>query len=186
MQRVEGKNNGVDRMKVLIMGLGNRLYGDDAFGSCLAEALSEEAREVRVMDGDSQGIGLAGWLEGYDLVIFIDATSEDVSDKIAVYKMGSINPQVLRILTMDAHRASPLQIYSIAKDCCFNGEAYLITFPAKRFCFPCTVREEAFEKVKDVVRLINRLLREKGLEERFDPERVARRFREICERSLFG
>lgn len=171
-------------MKVLIMGLGNRLYGDDAFGSCLAEALSEEAKEVKVMDGDAQGIGLAGWLEGYDLVIFIDAVGEDISDKIAVYRMDSFDPQTLRFVTMDAHRASPLQIYSVAKGCCFNGEAYLITFPAKRFCFPCTVREEAFEKVKDVVKLLNKVLEEKGVRERFDPEKVAKRFKEVCEKSL--
>jgi hydrogenase 3 maturation protease len=66
-QRIQGK-------KVLILGIGNRLCGDDAVGSILAERL-EQKLEIPIIDAGDVPENYLGPLEasGAELVLLLDA-----------------------------------------------------------------------------------------------------------------
>ncbi len=63
-------------MKILIAGIGNIFFGDDAFGVEVANSLSKRSlpAEVRVVDFGIRGFDLAyALLDGYDVTILVDA-----------------------------------------------------------------------------------------------------------------
>ncbi|NDJ76607.1 MAG: hydrogenase maturation protease [Chloroflexi bacterium] len=61
--------------RTLILGVGNPLMGDDAFGIRVVEALQgvELPSDVDVVDGGTQGLGLVLVMEPYHRVIIVDA-----------------------------------------------------------------------------------------------------------------
>ncbi len=70
-------NSSADR--ILIAGVGNVLYGDDAFGSEVARRLGEHSLpdNVRAIDFGIRGFDLvAALLDPYDLVIIVDSLSQ--------------------------------------------------------------------------------------------------------------
>ena len=66
----------MNRMPVLILGLGNLLMGDEGLGVHVAWALEKMQwpEEVDILDGGTGGFQLMSWLESYEHVIMIDAT----------------------------------------------------------------------------------------------------------------
>jgi len=61
--------------RVLILGLGNPLLGDEGVGVRVAEELKglELPDGVAVAEGGTAGLGLVGLMEGYQKVIIVDA-----------------------------------------------------------------------------------------------------------------
>ncbi len=59
---------------VLVLGLGNPLYGDDGFGPAVIEALSrlELPDEVEVLDGGTAGLGLLSAIAGRRRLLVVD------------------------------------------------------------------------------------------------------------------
>ena len=65
-------------MKALVAGIGNIFFGDDGYGSEVARALDREVMpaDVRVADFGIRGMHVAfEMLDGYDLVLLVDAVS---------------------------------------------------------------------------------------------------------------
>ena len=65
--------------RILIAGVGNVLYGDDAFGSEVARRLAEQSLpdNVRAIDFGIRGFDLvAALLDPYDVVIIVDSLSQ--------------------------------------------------------------------------------------------------------------
>lgn len=64
--------------RILILGIGNLLMGDEGVGVHLAHRLAEEEWPpgVRVEDGGTAGFQLMGYLDDYPVVILIDAALE--------------------------------------------------------------------------------------------------------------
>lgn len=62
--------------KILILGVGNYLMGDEGFGVHFIQHLQKEnlPENVDLLDGGTGGFQLMGYLEGYPTVIIIDAT----------------------------------------------------------------------------------------------------------------
>ncbi len=61
-------------MRVLVLGLGNDLAGDDAAGLLVARAVREDLRGLAdVAESGASGIALIEELAGYDRVIVVDA-----------------------------------------------------------------------------------------------------------------
>lgn len=63
-----------ERRPVLILGLGNPLYGDDGFGPAVVEALSrmELPADVEVLDGGTAGLGLLPAIAGRERLLVVD------------------------------------------------------------------------------------------------------------------
>jgi hydrogenase maturation protease len=90
--------------RVLAVGLGNPLYGDDGFGSCLAQYLMQF--NDFVYDGDAHGVGLLGLLSDYDVLVFVDVDASLPPGAVAVERIeGSLTVGETRLL--DAHRVPP-------------------------------------------------------------------------------
>lgn len=64
--------------KILVLGIGNYLMGDEGIGVHLAECMSaENIHGVDVVDGGTGGFHLLGLFEGYETIILADATMDD-------------------------------------------------------------------------------------------------------------
>ncbi|ALU12649.1 hypothetical protein EYM_06045 [Ignicoccus islandicus DSM 13165] len=152
--------------RALVLGIGNRMYGEDGFGSCLGEFLSKQKlSDVEARDGDYMGMGLIGWLEGFSLVIFLDAVVDDVKEDLVVYKIVPENAtyEELAELPVDAHKASPTQLAAFAKRSgIFDGEAYLVGLKAEKVCWPCPLTERAANLMPLAVDKVNEILRKYG------------------------
>jgi len=61
--------------RVLVLGLGNPLLGDEGVGVRVAEVLKSQALRpgVTVAEGGTAGLGLIGLMEGYERVVIVDA-----------------------------------------------------------------------------------------------------------------
>jgi len=64
--------------KVLLLGIGNVLMGDEGVGVHALRALTEEKfpAEVELVDGGTGGFHLLGFFENYALMVIIDATMD--------------------------------------------------------------------------------------------------------------
>ncbi len=152
-------------MKALILGLGNRNLGDDGLGSCLASVLAKRAKGIDVKDGDDMGLGLVGWLEGYDLVILMDV-AEDEKEDVNVYLIEAEKASYdeLREMVTDSHKASPVQIALLARASgIFNGKAYFVSIKPEKICFMCPPSKEGLKRTLKAVKLINKILEVHGL-----------------------
>lgn len=61
-----------------VIGLGNVLLGDDGFGPFVIELLRtgyEVPPQVELLDLGTPGLGLTGYLHGYDCIVFVDAVT---------------------------------------------------------------------------------------------------------------
>ncbi len=65
--------------KILVMGIGNYLMGDEGIGVHIANRLEHEQMpaNVEVVDGGTGGFHLLGHFEGYDTIVLIDATLDN-------------------------------------------------------------------------------------------------------------
>jgi len=62
-------------LRVRVIACGNQLMGNDAAGPEVIAFLAEGHPEIDTVDGGTGGLGLVTLMEGYDLVVIVDATS---------------------------------------------------------------------------------------------------------------
>jgi hydrogenase maturation protease len=65
--------------RILILGIGNYLMGDEGVGVHVANRLQQQSLPcgVDVVDGGTGGFHLLGYFEGYESVILVDATLDN-------------------------------------------------------------------------------------------------------------
>jgi hydrogenase maturation protease len=99
--------------RVLIAGIGNIFHGDDAFGVVVAQRLLSESvfPDVEVLDFGIRGIDLVfAFLDGYDLVVLVDAVSRG-SEPGALYVIEpDLNKLDLDDAAIDGHSLDPWQV----------------------------------------------------------------------------
>ena len=93
--------------RVLILGLGNPLLGDEGIGVRVVEELKglELPDGVTVVEGGTAGLGLIGLMEGYQRVIIVDAAD-----------MGHPPGRVVRFTPLEAQFKTveaPLSLHQI-------------------------------------------------------------------------
>jgi hydrogenase maturation protease len=92
--------------KVCVIGLGNMLMQDDAVGLRVAEALKETCRfepPIDLVDGGTAGLDLLPLIEGYEMVLFVDAIDAGEPPGTVVTAEGDAVPSVLTACS--AHHA---------------------------------------------------------------------------------
>jgi hydrogenase maturation protease len=74
-------------MKVRVIGVGNLLLGDEGVGVHVIRLMEQTPSppDVELVDGGTAGIGLLGFLEDTEAVIFIDAA--DIKDRPGTFRM---------------------------------------------------------------------------------------------------
>lgn len=118
-------------MSVLVLGLGNALMGDDAFGVRAVEALLSRFRPlegVQMLDGGTLGLDLLPRLEGVDHLLIIDALEmgapagtvarlegEEVprafAHKLSVHQMGV--QDLLAVAELQGHLPGELVVWGV-------------------------------------------------------------------------
>ncbi|MGH9058629.1 MAG: hydrogenase maturation protease, partial [Acidimicrobiales bacterium] len=110
-----------ERPRVLVAGVGNIFLGDDGFGVEVARRLDPASAPagVKVADFGIRGVHLAyELLEGYDILILIDAVSRgDPPGTVSVieHAVGD-EPGVGTLAAMDAHGMDPGAVLAMAGD----------------------------------------------------------------------
>lgn len=118
-------------MSILILGLGNAVMTDDAFGSRMVELLQAKLRfppEVSILDGGTLGLDLLPRLEGVDRLLIIDALEMDAepgevfrlegeevprafATKLSVHQMGV--QDLLAVAELQGHLPSELVVWGV-------------------------------------------------------------------------
>ncbi|HEY5315951.1 MAG TPA: hydrogenase maturation protease [Pirellulales bacterium] len=106
--------------RILVAGIGNIFFGDDAFGVEAARRLSLEAwsEGVRVVDFGIRGLDLAyALLEPYELAILVDATQQGgVPGTLYVIEPEAAGPQPGEpaACTVEMHGMNPWKVLQMA------------------------------------------------------------------------
>ncbi|MCK5188148.1 MAG: hydrogenase maturation protease, partial [Deltaproteobacteria bacterium] len=101
--------------KILILGLGNILLGDEGVGVRIAQQLSSQSLpdEIEVIDGGTAGYELLNLLEGRDKVIIVDAVKTE--DKPgSVYKMDLSVLQEDTTMQLSLHQFGLKNVFKMA------------------------------------------------------------------------
>jgi hydrogenase maturation protease len=103
---------------ILVAGIGNIFFGDDAFGSEVARRLAYRPvpQHVHVVDFGIRGLDLVyALLDGYDAVILIDATPRGG----APGTLYTIEPDLDELSNtnteMEAHSMDPMRVLAVAQ-----------------------------------------------------------------------
>ena len=109
-------------LKILIVGVGNVLHGDDGFGVELAWRLAKQvlAPGVKVMETGIGGMSIVQELMGgYDAVLLLDAhQSGGVPGEVRLLEpvlpdLSDLTPHALRDYFADTHYATPIRALTL-------------------------------------------------------------------------
>ncbi|AWR96797.1 hydrogenase maturation protease [Acidianus sulfidivorans JP7] len=139
-------------MAIKIIGMGNRLYGDDAIGSVIAECMN-------AFDAEANGFQALTYIEKGDIVFFIDATMMD--EEFNLFKIDIKKNEYTEI--SDPHRLSPLQVVALSKK---SGnepkEAYILAIKPQKLDWP-GISDEAIERAKNLLEKYKDFLNKFGI-----------------------
>lgn len=103
---------------ILIAGVGNIFFGDDAFGVEVARRLAGRPMpsNVRVVDFGIRGIDLAyALLDGFDAVILVDAVSRGGAPGSLYLIEPDLDGDNLPAATMEPHSLDPWRVLGLAQ-----------------------------------------------------------------------
>jgi hydrogenase maturation protease len=102
---------------ILIAGVGNIFFGDDAFGSEVARRLAQRSlpENVQVVDFGIRGLDLVyALLNGYDGVILIDATTRGGTPGTLYVIEPDLSELGKSNAEMETHGMDPLRVLALA------------------------------------------------------------------------
>lgn len=167
--------------RLRVVGLGNPIYGDDGFGSCLAQYLS--LFNNFVLDGNAHGIGILGSLTDADVLVFLDVDIRLPPGAVALEKIeGSLTVDETRLV--DAHRAPPSLLVGYLRAMGRAVEAYLVAVGPRRVEPLAEPSREVLEALPKALDLLREVLGKYGVELRAegDPKKVV----EECYKRALG
>jgi len=116
--------------RIAIVGVGNRLMGDDGCGSYIAEFLRDKVQGADVIDLGSSGVNSLDLLKDYDVLIIIDAMLGE--NDVEVRKMEiSVDEEEMASTVLDleysgSHGVGIQSLLFMLKLMGFSPEVYLI------------------------------------------------------------
>ena len=106
------------KTSILIAGIGNIFFGDDAFGVEVAQRMSGRQLPdgVRVVDFGIRGLDLAyALLDPHDAAILVDAVARGGPPGTLYLIEPDLGPQALPPLTMEPHALDPWKVLALAR-----------------------------------------------------------------------
>jgi hydrogenase maturation protease len=113
--------------RVLVAGVGNIFFGDDAFGSEVARRLLQESwqPDVHVVDYGIRGLDLTfALLDGYETVILVDATPRGGAPGTLYTIEAHVDDDAGA--EVDAHAMDPLRVLAAAQQMGARWERLLV------------------------------------------------------------
>lgn len=103
--------------KINVVGLGNILFGDEAFGVEVVRTLEASGpwpENVQFVDGGTQGLYLLDWFESCDaLMVFDSIIPVEYEPKVYVYRKKELPAFIHR--KMSAHQMGLSELLAVAK-----------------------------------------------------------------------
>ncbi len=152
------------KLPLLLVGVGNPMYGDDAIGYCIARALEEclsmNSREhIKVIAKPTLTIADAALLGEAAKTVIIDS-AEGLESEYRLYKItGSEEELAEYSRPLDSHSVSPINIVAVARSAGVSvGDVYLLLVKPSRISFGEGLSREAAERALRALRfLCNRI-----------------------------
>jgi hydrogenase maturation protease len=177
-----------DKVRVLILGVGNRLLGDDGAGSYFAEALSSMniPEWMRVVDGGIGGIELLEEIEDCGILFVVDSLSPEEGEPgdVRVYRVdrSSVDREILlkHLISSWSHGVTAEVLIAAAVAMGKLPETYVVGIVPSSIDLREGLSPEvkmAFPKVLDV---ITRILRDKKLDIDLDIGSFLKKIDELC------
>lgn len=145
-------------MAVKIIGLGNRLYGDDAIGSLTAACMEE--LDLPAFDAGANGFQALSAIEDGDIVFFIDVVQMDEEE--GIFKVDLDKADFVEIT--DPHRLTPLQVLSLsARTNNRPKEAYIVGIRPERIDWP-GISDAAIKRLEKVLEKFKKFISNYGID----------------------
>ena len=120
--------------KILILGLGNILLGDEGVGVRVAEQLLSHPLpdEIEVIDGGTAGYELINFFEGKEKVIIVDAVKTNDTPG-SVYKLDLALVQEDETVQLSLHQIGLKNVFKMASLMDLNPEVTLVGIVPKNY-----------------------------------------------------
>ena len=120
--------------KILILGLGNILLGDEGVGVRVAEQLLTHPLpdEIEVIDGGTAGYELINFFEGKEKVIIVDAVKTNDTPG-SVYKLDLALVQEDETVQLSLHQIGLKNVFKMASLMDLNPEVTLVGIVPKDY-----------------------------------------------------
>ncbi len=174
-------------MAVIIVGVGNVMYGDDALGPVFVEALKTCGYKGYAVTSDGGMFYIASLLEGKERAVFIDILSEEYGKPGDVVKLrvvpSALSEEEYAILASretSPHTVTPAHIVGFAyASGLFDGEAMILGIVSNNVGFAKPLSKTVRESVGRLCSLL-----ESELGEEIDCRCIEERFKENASKIL--
>ncbi len=170
-----------------IIGIGNRMYGDDGIGPCLAGGLKScsryNPREVHIVPLDLPNHGDIVLLKDADHVIFIDSV---VDESTMIYKIDVTKATVEELLELaqsgSGHGISPTSLIALAKvsGILSSQTIHLLLIGPLSPSFGEGLSDKAVSLAIDAVGMLVAMVRRQGYAIDVDMECLQSFLRDVC------
>ena len=148
-------------MRVLIIGYGNILRGDDGVGVTAAENLRETVQDnshVTILTCQQLTPELANEMSKFDRVIMIDAARGDRPGEITVKRVEAEGT-----LTTFTHELQPSTLLACSRELYGSSpETYLVTVTGATFDFSDKLSDTTSKIMKDLIIRVRDLIRQES------------------------
>lgn len=152
----------------VLVGVGNLMYGDDAFGVLFAEATAKCAHGIDVINGGNNLFYLSSVIGEYDKVVFVDILDREFGNigEVAVIEIkpeGLSEEEVAQLFSREtfAHTATPAHVVAIARVSGeFWGKSWIVGVIGANRNFASAISSKVVEAVPEVCLKVNRILGE--------------------------
>jgi hydrogenase maturation protease len=144
--------------RVLVIGYGNTLRGDDAAGVHAAELIAKRHPEITCVYLHQLVPELAEQIAEYDLIFFIDAQKNITKPnaRLASPKSETDQPRT-HFISPESLLALSQQLYQR-----LPAEAYVVGIPASQFEFSESLSESTEQAMHECVDLVSRMIPEES------------------------
>lgn len=168
----ESGSSGNAKRRVLVLGIGNTLHGDDGIGYCLVRGIEAcggiEGAEIAAIQELNPGHITV--LDGYGVVVFIDAFMSDDMPEHAQVAILELDPSRLSkteiaalVQEMDPHSLNPIRLMVLSYAAqLFKGSAYLVGVRPYRIEFLEGLSTEIKKAIPKALEELRRVLAELG------------------------
>ena len=149
-----------DDNRIVVIGFGNSLRGDDAVGRCVVEQVARDWPQVVAVAVTQLVPELATLVASARAVIFVDACV-DTRGEVEVRELTPACP-----LTRRLHDTGPRELLALSRSCYSRAPlAWLVAVPGREFGYGEELSAEAQSHAADAVRKVEALLEQLAAEE---------------------
>ncbi len=178
--------------KVAVVGVGNKLFGDDGVGSLVAEILGAcvKSEGVDVLVRETLDTTIIHVFEDYDVVIFVDAIGRANVEKPVLYRVDleAIDRGLEGVKTVDPHSVDVVGLVMLAHLMGrLKAKVYLLGMPAEVLDLGAPLSRRTLNAIPPAIKIVEWILGyEAGLKGFLDLNCINEHLRSLGESSHYN